>query len=166
MQRPAKDFQLEGLDRLLAGDAGGSVESDAPHIEPSSAGVVEAPTERADPNPTAAKTTKRVDTPRSSKTSKSPKATRNSRTSKAAQADTDADTWRSERVKATWRLSQEVVDRTRARGAVESLEHQVVVEMALRKFLGMAPLTKEQMRDTKRRATWEALKAARVENVA
>jgi len=64
-------------------------------------------------------------------------------------------------VKSTWRLSPEVLAKTRVHAASEALEQQVVVEIALRKFLGMRPLSKEQMREARGRETWEALKRAR-----
>lgn len=70
--------------------------------------------------------------------------------------------WRAARTKSTMRLSPEVQRKIQVRSATEALEQQIVVEIALRQFFGMEPLSADMKRDARAQAVWAAMSAESV----
>lgn len=70
--------------------------------------------------------------------------------------------WRAARTKSTMRISPEVQRKIQVRSATEALEQQIVVEIALRQFFGMKPLSADMKRDARAQAVWAAMSAESV----
>jgi len=146
-ESPAEEAGGRGAEmRLVVTDDSESVTT-GPALEQ----VTEAPRPTEDISP-------RKSSPRKKKTSRS----RKSPLPKGESKTLSGAEWRAARTKSTMRLSPEVQRKIQVRSATEALEQQVVVEIALRQFFGMEPLSADMKRDARAQAVWAAMNAESV----